>query len=163
MKLIHVLWDPPFKTSANFYDFWPPPPIKCQRWNWMVIGPYGCLQTSFWNWSKYIRDQEIVQSHLCKMPFLKLKYRCHICTIKNIWSKQLIVASSFLSSESEECQSTDCGSPMKPFFHCNPELLRLGRQIRQTNYGVFSTKLSSPILESLVHVFHYSTIISTKN
>ena len=52
-------------------------------------------------------------------------------------------------------------------FHWNPELLELGRQIGQINSGafeVFSAKLSAPFWcsESLVHVFHYSTLISTK-
>ena len=60
--------------------------------------------------------------------------------------------------------------PNEAFFHYNPELLGLGRQFGQINFGafgVFSAELSAPILvqcsESLVHVFHYSTIISTKN
>ena len=61
-------------------------------------------------------------------------------------------------------------TPNEAFFHWNPEFLGLGRQIGQINsgaFGVFSDKLSASILvqcsESLVHVFHYSTIISTKN
>ena len=44
---------------------------------------------------------------------------------------------------------TDYGHPMKPFFHSNQELLGLGRQVGQINsgtFGVFSAKLSAPIL-----------------
>ena len=44
---------------------------------------------------------------------------------------------------------TDYGSPMKPFFHWNPKLLELGRQIGQINFeafGIFSAELSVPIL-----------------
>ena len=55
-------------------------------------------------------------------------------------------------------------TPNEAFFHWNPELLGLGRQIGERNPGAFA-KLSAIILvysESLVHVFHYSTIISTK-
>ena len=40
-------------------------------------------------------------------------------------------------------------TPNEAFFHLNPELLGLGRQIEQINYGafgVFSVKLSAPIL-----------------
>ena len=40
-------------------------------------------------------------------------------------------------------------TPNKAFFHWNPELLGLGRQIGQINsgaFGVFSAKLSAPIL-----------------
>jgi hypothetical protein len=51
---------------------------------------------------------------------------------------------------------------MKPFFHWNPKLLGLGRQVGQMNFGafgVFSAKLSAPIL---AHVFHCSIVISTK-
>ena len=64
---------------------------------------------------------------------------------------------------------TDYGRPIKPFFHWNPELLGLGRQIRQINSGAFgiyfwpNSQHSFWYSESLVHVFHYSTIISTKN
>ena len=53
------------------------------------------------------------------------------------------------------------------FFHGNPKRLGLGGQFGQINFGaigVFSADLSAPIWysESLVHVFHYSTIISKK-
>ena len=44
---------------------------------------------------------------------------------------------------------TDYGRPMKPFFHWNPKLLELGRQIGQINFGafgIFSAELSVPIL-----------------
>ena len=57
-------------------------------------------------------------------------------------------------------------TPNKACFHWNPELLGLGRQIGQKNFGafgVFSADLSTNIGEFLVHVFHYSTLISTKN
>ena len=43
----------------------------------------------------------------------------------------------------------DYRRPKKPFFHWNPELLGLSRQIGQINSwacGVFSVKLSAPIL-----------------
>jgi hypothetical protein len=58
-------------------------------------------------------------------------------------------------------------TPNEAFFHWNPELLGFGRQTRQINSGVFWGILSDfqhPFWysESLVHVFHYSTIISTK-
>ena len=59
-------------------------------------------------------------------------------------------------------------TPNEAFFHSNPKDLGSGRQIGQIHLGAFGaylTKLSAPILysESLVHVFHYSTIISKKN
>ena len=59
---------------------------------------------------------------------------------------------------------TDYGHPMKPF---SIETFGLGRQFGQINswaFGVFSANLLAAILahESLVHVFHYSSIISTK-
>ena len=44
---------------------------------------------------------------------------------------------------------TDYGRPMKYFFHCNSELLGLGRQIGQVNseaFGVFLAELSAPML-----------------
>ena len=44
---------------------------------------------------------------------------------------------------------TDYGGPIKPFFHWNPELLGLGRQIGQINsgaFGVFLAELSVPVL-----------------
>ena len=42
----------------------------------------------------------------------------------------------------------------KAFFHWNPELLGLGRQIRQINseaFGIFSAKLSAPILVKFIY------------
>ena len=36
--------------------------------------------------------------------------------------------------------------PNEAFFYWNPELLSLGRQIGQINYGAFLAKLSAPIL-----------------
>ena len=57
-------------------------------------------------------------------------------------------------------------TPNEVFFYWNPELFGLGRQIGKIDsgaFGVFSAKLSATILvQSLVHVFHYSTIISTE-
>ena len=59
-------------------------------------------------------------------------------------------------------------TPNEPFFHWNPEFLGLGRQIGQINagvFGVFSAKLSAPILVQQVpcpFFFNYSTIICTK-
>ena len=55
------------------------------------------------------------------------------------------------------------------FFHWNPALLDMGRQFGQIDsegiLGIFSQNYQHPFRysESLVHVFHYSTIISTKN
>ena len=54
------------------------------------------------------------------------------------------------------------------FFHWNPELFGLGKQIGQINYGasgVFSAKLSAPILVKCIPwlCFPYSITISTKN
>ena len=43
----------------------------------------------------------------------------------------------------------DYERPMKLFFYRNPKLFGLGRQIGQITSGIFSAKLSSPIL---VHV-----------
>ena len=65
------------------------------------------------------------------------------------------------------CLRTRTMNAQWSLFHWNPELLGLSRQIGQINsgeFGVFSAKLSAPILvhESLVHVFQYSTVISTK-
>jgi hypothetical protein len=58
-------------------------------------------------------------------------------------------------------------TPKEAFFHQNQELLGLGRQIGQINcgeFGVFSAyQCSFWYCESLVHVFHYSIIISTKS
>ena len=49
--------------------------------------------------------------------------------------------------------------PNEAFFHWNPELLGLGRQIGQINsgaFGVFSVKLSAPILVQCFPLFkHY--------
>jgi hypothetical protein len=58
-------------------------------------------------------------------------------------------------------------TPNEAFFHCNPELLGLERQNGQINsgaFGYFRPHYQHPFWysESLVHVFHYSTIISTK-
>jgi hypothetical protein len=58
-------------------------------------------------------------------------------------------------------------TPNEAFFYWNPELVGLGRLIRQINSGAFwyfQPKYQHPFWysESLVHVFHYSTIISTK-
>ena len=68
-------------------------------------------------------------------------------------------------------QHHELWTPNEAFFHWKPEVLGLGRKIGQINsraFGVFSAELSAPILpfwysESLVHVFHYSTIISSRN
>ena len=52
-------------------------------------------------------------------------------------------------------------TPNEAFFHWNPKLLDLGRQIEQINYGafgVFSAELSAPMFGTV----HYSTVISTK-
>ena len=57
-------------------------------------------------------------------------------------------------------------TPNEAFFHWNAELLGLGRQIWHINsgaFGVFLAELSAPIWVQWVHVFHYSTFISTKN
>ena len=47
-------------------------------------------------------------------------------------------------------------TPNEAFFHWNPELLGLGRQIGQINsgaFGVISAKLSAPILVQWVPLF----------
>jgi hypothetical protein len=49
--------------------------------------------------------------------------------------------------------STELQTPNEAFFHWNPELLGLGRQIRQINsgaFGVFWAELSAPILAQWV-------------
>ena len=60
-------------------------------------------------------------------------------------------------------------TPNEAFFHCNPELLGLGRLIGQISsgafgVGIFGKNYEHPFWysESLAHVFHYSTNISTK-
>ena len=63
--------------------------------------------------------------------------------------------------------STDYGHPDRAFFKIF-ELVGLGRHFGLNffeAFGVLSARLSAPIWHSdfLVHVFHYSTIISTKN
>ena len=65
-------------------------------------------------------------------------------------------------------ESTDYGRPMKPFFHWNPELLGLGRQIGKINsgaFGVFRPNHQHPFWysESLVHVFHTLFLKKTLN
>ena len=57
-------------------------------------------------------------------------------------------------------------TPCEASFHWNPELFGSDKQIRQINsgaFGLFSAKLSVPIYVQWVLVFHYSTLISTKN
>ena len=56
-------------------------------------------------------------------------------------------------------------TPDEAFFHRNPEIFGSDRQIGQINsgaFGVFSPNYQHPFWysESIVHVFHYSTIIS---
>jgi hypothetical protein len=60
---------------------------------------------------------------------------------------------------------TDYGNPMKPFFIENQNFWAWAEKFLGIAFGVFSAKLSAPYwyCESLVHFFHYSTIISTKN
>ena len=51
--------------------------------------------------------------------------------------------------------------PNEAFFHWNPELLGLGRQIGQTNFGsfwVFSAKLSAPLLVQWVPCLCFSLL-----
>ena len=65
-------------------------------------------------------------------------------------------------------QSTDYGHPMKPFFIEVQTFWawadKLGEQIlRHLRYFPSSYQHPFWYSESLVHVFHYSTIISTKN
>ena len=62
------------------------------------------------------------------------------------------------SQEPSNCISCLLGlqTPNEAFFHCNPEYFCLGRQFGQINFGafgVFSAKLSEPILVQRVHVF----------
>jgi hypothetical protein len=53
-------------------------------------------------------------------------------------------------------------TPNEAFFHKNPKLLGLGRQFgQQINSGAFWGIFGQTI--STHFVFHYSTIISTKN
>ena len=58
-------------------------------------------------------------------------------------------------------------TPNEAFFHWNPKLLGLGRQIGQINFGHlgYFWLYQHPFWysESFDHVFHYSTIISSKN
>ena len=53
-------------------------------------------------------------------------------------------------------------TPKEAFFHWKPELM--GRQIGQINSGTFGVFLAELFWysESLIHFFHYSTIISPK-
>ena len=39
-------------------------------------------------------------------------------------------------------ESTDYGRPNEIFFHCNPNLLGLGRQFGQINFGAFGALLA---------------------
>ena len=59
---------------------------------------------------------------------------------------------------------TDYSRPMKPFSHWNPELWGLGRQILG-HFGYFRPNYQHQFWysESLLHIFNYSTIISSKN
>ena len=60
--------------------------------------------------------------------------------------------------------STEYGRPIKPFFIETFKNLGFGKQIGQINFRAF-WEYQHPFWysESLVHVFHYSTIIFTKN
>ena len=86
------------------------------------------------------------------------------CQIYSELARTLSLFADLQSYSYGSQQITGLRTSNEAFFHWNPELLGLGRQIGQINSGAFGSifrlNYEYPFWysESLVHVFHYSTI-----
>ena len=111
-------------------------------------------------------QRKIIQKNLFCKNLSSRPFFIHIS--ENWWRPHLVEIIQYLNSYKKELNvhnSTTHGlrTPIEAFFHWNPELVGFGRQILG-HLMYFRPNYHHPFWysECIVHVFHCSTIISTK-